>query len=146
MAHSAAMQYQAHTMPTTTMAQHGGLVGSAGPGPSIGASLSWHQPSSNYTTDLAGARQSWDFSNYIDAGQAQMNATPLRYERMPSINQPTGYNGGYYLPNGSLPNGSLPLGSLPNGSLPNGGLPNGSLPNGNQQDYKEYEPRSTHHT
>lgn len=69
--------------------------------------MSWHQPSSHYTTDLNGGRgNSWDFSSsYLDAtggagaaGAQQMTGGPqMRYERIPSISQSIGYNG-FYMP------------------------------------------------
>ena len=102
---AAALQYQSG-MPASTMSPHvGGSVGLAGPtGPAdlrlsapnagMGQSISWHQPSAHYTTELSSQRPSWDFSGFMDNGLAPVTAGqsgPITYNRIPSISQSLGF-------------------------------------------------------
>lgn len=111
-AHSSAgsLQYPPH-MAASTMSSHAGnqagLGSSAGvhdlrlamPTPNLGPSMSWHQPSNNYTTDLSQSRGSWDFGHYVDNNSPAVT-TPSQYRRIPSISQSLGLGNGnsYFMP------------------------------------------------
>ncbi|GAB7342327.1 hypothetical protein MBLNU457_g0554t2 [Dothideomycetes sp. NU457] len=97
------VQYGGH-MPVTTMTSAGPMLGSSGaPAASMGQSMSWHQPTSNYTTDMS-TRAGWDYNGQYMVGQPQnsghaaaqamTNGVPsLRdYGRLPSLPQSYGTN------------------------------------------------------
>jgi len=69
----------------------------------MGQSMSWHTPSSNYTTDMS-TRPNWDYSGqYMQAGQPQNSGHAAaqaitaggRDYRIPSFQQNFGSN--YYM-------------------------------------------------
>lgn len=105
-----AMQYSS-SMPSTNMSphlghgHHVGLAGTQGPadmrvgvpGPlnNMPQSISWHQPSANYTTEMSQPRASWDFSAFVDSNP---NSAGGNYNRIPSISQSLGYPQYYMQP------------------------------------------------
>jgi len=93
------MGYPPNMTATTLSAQHVGLSAGMGGvsaghpdlrlGIPVSQSVSWHQPSANYTTDLSAGRGSWDFSQYMDPSPT--NSGMHQYQRIPSISQSLGY-------------------------------------------------------
>ena len=82
-----------------------GMLEATAPPTTMSQSMSWHQPTGNYTTDLSnGGRPAWDFPTpaFSDAqppAMASGGAPQMRDYRVPSLSQQYGL-GNFYMNGG----------------------------------------------